>query len=60
VIYECEKVSTDKARVSTYIENSLKEDALKLAAIQGRTLSNYIEQLIKKDVERAKKAQEIE
>jgi hypothetical protein len=53
-------VATDKARVSTYIENSLKEDVLKIATIQGRTLSNYIEQLIKKDAERARKAQEID
>lgn len=53
-------VPTDKIRVSTYIDNSLKEDAEKLAEFQGRSLSNFIEQLIKKEVARAKAAKEID
>lgn len=44
-------VATDKIRVSTYITPELKEQAEKLAAREGRSLSNYIEQLIKRDVE---------
>lgn len=48
-------VATDKTRVSTYIDQKLKEEAEKVAAQQGRSLSNYIEQLIKQDVARAKK-----
>lgn len=45
-------LTTDKVRVSTYIEQSLKKKAEKAAKAQGRSLSNYIEQLIKKDVEK--------
>lgn len=44
-------VATDKTRVSTYITIELKEKAEKKATKQGRSLSNYIEQLIKADVE---------
>lgn len=53
-------VATDKTRVSTYIEQKLKEEAEKVASLQGRSLSNYIEQLIKQDVARAKKEGEID
>lgn len=53
-------VATDKTRVSTYIEQRLKELAEKVAASQGRSLSNYIEQLIKQDVNRAKKEGEVD
>jgi predicted HicB family RNase H-like nuclease len=52
-------VATDKTRVSTYIDQRLKELAEKVAASQGRSLSNYIEQLIKQDVIRAQKEGEI-
>lgn len=52
-------VATDRARVSTYIDQKLKELAEKVAAHQGRSLSNYIEQLIKQDVARAQKEEEI-
>lgn len=44
-------VATDKARVSTYIDYGLKELAEKAAQIEGRSLSNYLEQLIKRDIE---------
>lgn len=47
-------VATDKIRVSTYISQELKEVAEKIAAIEGRSLSNYIEQLIKRDAESKK------
>jgi predicted HicB family RNase H-like nuclease len=53
-------VATDKTRVSTYIEQTLKEEAEKVANNQGRSLSNYIEQLIKQDVARAKREGEIQ
>lgn len=45
-------LTTDKVRVSTYIEQSLKKKAEKAAKAEGRSLSNYIEQLIKKAVEK--------
>ncbi|MBD2211890.1 GIY-YIG nuclease family protein [Nostoc linckia FACHB-104] len=51
--------STDKTRVSTYIDQRLKELAEKVGASQGRSLSNYVEQLIKQDVIRAQKEGEI-
>lgn len=53
-------LTTDKTRVSTYIEPRLKEQAEKIAANQGRSLSNYIEQLIKQDVAKAIKKGEIQ
>ena len=52
-------VVTDKKRFSLYIEQTLKEEAETVAAHQGRSLNNYIEQLIKQDVARAKKEGEI-
>ncbi|MBE9057577.1 hypothetical protein [Sphaerospermopsis sp. LEGE 08334] len=53
-------MATDKIRVSTYIQQTLKEEAEKIADRQGRSLSNYIEQLIKQDVARAKQEGEIQ
>ena len=53
-------MATDKVRISTYIDYSLKEDAEKLAEFQGRSLSNLVEQLIKKEIARAKAAKEID
>lgn len=53
-------VTTDKARVSTYIDQRLKELAEKVAAYHSRSLSNYIEHLVKVDVARAMKQGEIE
>ena len=44
-------VTKDKVRVATYIKKDLKAQAEKVAKTQGRSLSNYIEQLIKQDVE---------
>ena len=43
--------SDDKKRVSTYITQELKEKAEQAAKEQGRSLSNYIEQLIRQDLE---------
>jgi hypothetical protein len=53
-------VTTDKARVSAYIDQRLKELADKVAAYHSRSLSNYIEHLVKVDVARAIKQGEIE
>lgn len=50
---------TNKIKTTAYIDAQLKEDAEKLARLKGKTLSNYIGQLIKEDVERAKKQGEI-
>lgn len=47
-------VATDKVRVSTYIDHELKEQAEKAAQTEGRSLSNYLEQLIKRDIESKK------
>ncbi len=47
-------VATDKARVSTYIDYQLKALAEKAAQLEGRSLSNYLEQLIKRDIENKK------
>ena len=44
-------VVKDKVRVATYIKKDLKEKAEKAAKDQGRSLSNYIEQLIRRDVD---------
>ena len=52
-------VATNKIRVSTYIDEELKKKAEKVASSQGRSLSNYIEQLIKKDVARAFQEEEV-
>jgi hypothetical protein len=49
-------VATDKIRVSTYISKDLKDKAEAIAATEGRSLSNYIEQLIKHDAESKEKA----
>lgn len=43
-------VATDKARISTYVDQELKALAEIAAEQEGRSLSNYLEQLIKKDV----------
>ncbi|MBW4601015.1 MAG: hypothetical protein KME29_15820 [Calothrix sp. FI2-JRJ7] len=53
-------MTTDQARVSTYIDQRLKELAEKVAIYQSRSLSNYIEHLVKLDVARAIKQGEIE
>ena len=40
-------IAKDRVRVATYIKKDLKIQAEKLAEQEGRSLSNYIEQLIK-------------
>ena len=47
-------VATDKRKISAYLEDSLKEDAEKLAKLQKRSLSNLIEILLQEAVDKAK------
>jgi len=46
-------VPTDKSRVATYIEEELKQKLEKLAALEDRSVSNFLERLIKQVVEQA-------
>lgn len=48
-------VPTDKARVATYIEEELKQKLEQLAALEDRSVSNFLERLIKQAVEQAEK-----
>lgn len=48
-------VPTDKARVATYIEEELKQKLERLAALEDRSVSNFLERLIKQAVEQAEK-----
>jgi predicted transcriptional regulator len=48
-------VPTDKARVATYIEEELKQKLERLAALEDRSVSNFLERLIKQAVEKAEK-----
>lgn len=45
-------MATDKKRVSVYVNEDLKEKIEKLATLEGRSVSNYIEQLLKKEAEK--------
>lgn len=46
---------TDKARVATYIEETLKQKLERLAASEDRSVSNFLERLIKQVIEQAEK-----
>jgi predicted transcriptional regulator len=48
-------VPTDKARVATYIDDELKQKLEKLAETEDRSVSNFLERLIKQVVEQAEK-----
>lgn len=48
-------VPTDKARVATYIEEDLKKKLEQLAALEDRSVSNFLERLIKQVVEQAER-----
>ena len=45
---------TNKAKVGTYIDQSLKDDLEALAALESRSISNLVEVLLKEAVARAK------
>ena len=46
-------VATDKTRISAYVPDELETKARQLAEDEGRSLSNYIERLLKVEVEKA-------
>ena len=48
-------VPTDKARVATYIDEELKQKLERLAALEDRSVSNFLERLIKQAVDQAEK-----
>ncbi|MGI0488869.1 ribbon-helix-helix protein, CopG family [Pantanalinema rosaneae CENA516] len=48
-----EEMPTDKARVATYIDDDLKQKLEKLAALEDRSVSNFLERLIKEVVAKA-------
>jgi macrodomain Ter protein organizer (MatP/YcbG family) len=48
-------VATDKKKISAYLEESVKEDAEKLAKLEKRSLSNLVEVLIEDAIAKAKK-----
>jgi macrodomain Ter protein organizer (MatP/YcbG family) len=52
-------VTTDKKRVSLYIEEDLKIELENLAKVRKRSLSNLIEVLCEEAVQQAKKQGEI-
>lgn len=45
-------LATDKRKVSAYLSEDLKEKAEKLAAIEKRSLSNFIEVLLQSAVDK--------
>lgn len=45
---------TDKSRTATYISDELRADLERWAAIEGRSISNFVERLILKAVTEAK------
>lgn len=49
-------VIKEKVRVAAYIHENLKKEAEKVAKSEGRSLSNYIEQLIRQDVKKQNSA----
>lgn len=48
-------VSKDKVKVATYIHKDLKKKLEESAESENRSLSNYIEMLIKKDLKEKKR-----
>ncbi|HEY9876867.1 MAG TPA: ribbon-helix-helix protein, CopG family [Leptolyngbyaceae cyanobacterium] len=45
---------TNKAKVGTYIDQELKEELERLAELESRSVSNFVELLIKEAVAKAK------
>ncbi len=48
-------VPTDRSRVATYIEKELKQKLERLAALEDRSVSNFLERLIKHVIEQAER-----
>lgn len=53
------QVTTDKTRISVYLEPSLKEDLERLAKLRKRSMSNLIEVLCESEIDRAKESGEM-
>jgi predicted HicB family RNase H-like nuclease len=47
-------VTTEKKKVSVYLEESLKIDAMKLADLEKRSLNNLVEVVLQAAVDKAK------
>jgi len=47
------EMPTDKARVATYIDHELNEKLKELAQMEDRSVSNFLERLIKETVAKA-------
>jgi predicted transcriptional regulator len=47
------EMPTDKARVATYIDHELNEKLKALAQLEDRSVSNFLERLIKETVAKA-------
>lgn len=45
---------SDKPRITLYVDADIKADVEKLAAQQDRTISNFVVQLIKREIAAAK------
>lgn len=48
------KMTTGKFKICSYLDIKLAKQTRILAAIEGRSMSNYVEFLIKREVEKAK------
>jgi len=46
-------MTTEKARVATYIDHELNEKLKRLAQMEDRSVSNFLERLIKETVAKA-------
>lgn len=44
-----------KIRIGVYLDESLKEDLVKLADLDGRSMSSYIEWAVKENIKKARK-----
>lgn len=53
-------VATDKEKLMVYIDKDVKEGLRQLAEMDGRSMSNFVEQMIKSAVESAKLAGKIQ
>ncbi|MBD3886554.1 hypothetical protein IFO70_33310 [Phormidium tenue FACHB-886] len=47
-------VATDKRKISAYLDESVKDDAERLAKAESRSLSSLIEILLKEAIRKAK------
>ncbi len=44
-----------KTRIGVYLDEALKGDLIKLAELDGRSMSSYIEWVVKESVKKARK-----